>query len=394
MHSVYANCIVNLSLAQVAHPGQSCFGGYTFDSTPPFEAEAVGRAHGRGSREIHNYTVLSIDYFQEALYRQPVGRRAWVMQERLLATRVLSIAHGELFWDCYQVPHASESLPNGFTLCSELQRGFFKRVLHLSIPSLPHAWSIEELEEIWSGILEEYTARELTYPQADKLVALSAISIDVGYFLNDTYLCGHLRRTVPRSLNWKTIGHFYRQSLLNKHAPKRLPKSSGQMIDGDWHITPSWSWASMDCPISTLGTLARSITFFAVMEAYKLFPVGRTEPEAKSGNKLLLTIRTLCHIIEWRNGGPEYNDVYAKIFKMDDMDDLLADGSQYLLAGLGHHNNLDVVQGLILREIDFDGNKVYERMGHFSCFLRETDANRNGGWKTHFTHGERSITLC
>jgi hypothetical protein len=99
MHSVYANCIVNLSLAQVAHPGQSCFGGYTFDSTPPFEVEAVGRAHGRGSREIDNYTVLSIDYFQEALYRQPVSRRAWVMQERLLATRVLSIAHGELFWD-------------------------------------------------------------------------------------------------------------------------------------------------------------------------------------------------------------------------------------------------------------------------------------------------------
>jgi hypothetical protein len=97
------------------------------------------------------------------------------------------------------------------------------------------------------------------------------------------------------------------------------------MIDGDWHITPSWSRASMDGPMFTLGTLARSITFFAVMEAYKLFPVGRTEPEAKSGNKLLLTIRTLCHIIGWRNGGPEYNDVYAEIFKMDDMDDLLAD---------------------------------------------------------------------
>jgi hypothetical protein len=107
MQEVYSNCIVNLSLAQAAHPNQSCLEGYTLGSTPPFEADIVYGGDDAGNNKPQTYTILSQDYFREAIYQQPIGSRAWVMQERLLATRVLSIGHGELFWDCQQVHNAN-----------------------------------------------------------------------------------------------------------------------------------------------------------------------------------------------------------------------------------------------------------------------------------------------
>jgi hypothetical protein len=383
MQEVYSNCIINLSLAQAAHPNESCLGGYTLDSTLPFEVDIVYDADDHGSRKTHTCLVLPADYFQEALYSQPVGSRAWVMQERLLATRVLSIGHGELFWDCQQLPNASESLPYGLTLFP--LGGFSKRYLGLSIPSIPQTADGQNLEAIWSELLEEYTARKLTYPGADKLVALSAISNRMGYAMDDVYLAGHFCKTLPQSLNWK----IHRENL---RTSQRLPKSSGQMIGGDWLLTPSWSWASMDGPITMWETQARIRTFVAVVELYDSFSVDQTEPEAPLRYKHMLTIRTWCHVIEWEEGEPDMNGALGMSFDMDDIHDLPENGSQCLLAALGGF--ADVVEGLLLREIDFNGKKVYERMGHFNWFLYGTADMKDGSWKTLFTDGERSIDLC
>ncbi|CAN9311327.1 unnamed protein product [Alternaria sp. RS040] len=186
--------------AQATRPDQSCLGGYNLDCTPPFEADIVDGADVAGSR---TYTILSKDYFQEALYDQPISSRAWVMQERLLATRVLSIGHGELFWDCQQVQNASESLPYGFTRCSDLHKDYItKEITTLSVPSILRISSSEDLENIWSEIIEEYTARELTYPAVDKLAAISAIATRMGDAMNDTYVSGHFLKTLPGSLGW------------------------------------------------------------------------------------------------------------------------------------------------------------------------------------------------
>jgi hypothetical protein len=402
MQEVYSNCIINLSLAQAAHPDQSCLGGYTLDSTLPFEIDVVDKAHHHGSTETHKYTVLSRDYFTDALSNQPIGSRAWVMQERLLATRVLSIGHGELFWDCQQVPHASESLPSGFSLCSDLYKDDVSAHVDLPIPSLPQSSNSNGLEETWYKILTEYTARELKYPEADKLVALAAIATRMGYVMNDAYLGGHFHRTLPQSLNWMALREVIPELRAEQRAPKRLPRGSGQMVGGTWIVTPSWSWASMDGRLNMQGTHGRHMTFVAVMGAYDFSPVVQTEPEERVENRLLLTIRAWCRVIEWRTVEPEIDYglrilLWDMDFVMDDMQNLPDDGTQCLLAALGTNDSGEhtfKIEGLLLREIDFDGNRVYERMGHFVCKQRRSIRLVEGGWKTLFAHGECSIVLC
>ncbi|RII13652.1 heterokaryon incompatibility protein [Alternaria sp. MG1] len=423
MEEVYSNCIINLSLAQAAHPNESCLRGYTLDSTLPFRIDVVDETHHDGS-----YTVLSRDYFTEALNDQPLGSRAWVLQERLLATRVLSIGNGELFWDCEQLPHASESLPYGFTHCSDKAK-FFRNHLSLPIPSLPRIKDSEDmegnrstsdsadLEDIWSRIIKEYNARQLTYPQIDKLVALSAISRRMSYAMDDEYLAGHFRKTLPLSLNWYTDRSNSHISRPTDRPPKRLPRSSNQICDGDWInnpswnwvVTPSWSWASVDGRLVTVATCGDDMKSLAAMEMYEFSPVGRTGQKARLEHELLLTIRTWCWIIEWSN--VQMDTDYGLIrfikrglhdlsFHMDDMNDIPDDESQCLLAALIHSydTGFQVIEGLILREIDFDGKKVYGRMGHFAWYFHVMDEDVEEDVREHletyFPHGERSITLC
>lgn len=379
MQDVYSNCVVNLTLAQAAHPNQSCLGGYTFDSTLPFEADIVFTPQGHNSEETRTYTILSDEYFKEALYKQPIAYRAWVLQERLLATRVLSIGHGEFFWDCQQVPHASESLPHGFTLCSDFLREFLRRMIGLSIQSVPETSDSGDLEEVWSKILMEYTARELTYPQVDKLVALSAIATRMGHAMNDAYLVGHFRKSLPHSLNWRVHRKALPALRAKERVPQRLPKSSSQTLGGSWIITPSWSWASMDGQLHMWKTHGRDITFVATTEAYELFPVSQKRPEAHVENALLLTIRTWCQIFEWKTVQPGENNGLMitpdadqnTFFVMDDMHDLPNDRSECLLAVLGYQ--IGLVEGLLLREADFNGTKVYKRFGHFQRFFANSD---------------------
>jgi hypothetical protein len=399
MQEVYSNCIVNLSLAQAANPNQSCLGGYTLDSTPPFEADIVYGADDAGARKSQTYTILSEDYFREALYQQPIGSRAWVMQEGLLATRVLSIGHGELFWDCQQVPYASESLPLGFTLCSNLERDELWARLSLSVSFISPIRNSGNLEMIWSELLNEYTACELTYPQADKLVALSAISTRMGYAMSDTCLGGHFCRTLPQSLNWRI-----NIARAEKRMPNRMLKSSSQTQGGNMVTTPSWSWASMDGQLD-MGTTQREESWsVAAMEAYEVSPSGQIAPEAQLENKLLLTIRTWCRIIEWRTDQLVIIDILdyrtqepeGMKFVIDGVHAIPDDRSRCLLAALTHdyHWPLVYMEGLLLREVDFNGNKVYERMGQFEWLLGKEDEVIEGDWKAFFTLGERSITLC
>jgi hypothetical protein len=77
-------------------------------------------------------------------------------------------------------------------------------------------------------------------------------------------------------------------------------------------------------------------------------------------------------------------------FVMDDMHDLPNDRSECLLAVLGYQ--IGLVEGLLLREADFNGTKVYKRFGHFQRFFANSDGTIED-WKTYFTHGERCITL-
>ena len=72
------------------------------------------------------YDCIDRELWLREVSQSPLGRRAWVVQERLLAPRVIHFGANQLFWECNGLK-ACELYPNGlpkgagFLLTAELK---------------------------------------------------------------------------------------------------------------------------------------------------------------------------------------------------------------------------------------------------------------------------------
>jgi hypothetical protein len=391
MEDVYSNCIVSLSLSRAAHPNESCLGGCPPNATLPFEVETTGIIGSSESAKC-TCTVISWDYYREALYDQPLGFRAWALQERLLPPRVLSFGLGELFWDCTQVLNASESLPHGPANLSNL--------FNLTVKAIPKTSDSGILEDVWWHILEEYTDRELTYPEADKLVALAGIATRMGTAMGDVYVAGHFWKTLPYSLNWQVQPPHLDMKRRNR-IPRRIAERAKEDNGERQHNTPSWSWASVDGPLF-IGRLG-GYGSLADAEGYTLTPVDKTNPAGQIASADL-KIRAYCAEIEWMQGEPVMlgeswiwsDDLYSLQVNIDDPKDRPADGTRYWLAALAEDDWLGKWEGLVLQEVEMEGDKLYRRIGHYLLYDSQV-MNRRPEWRDDFRmlcgQEKRVITL-
>lgn len=389
MQDVYSNCILTLSLAQAKGPQESCLGGYHLETSLPFSIETKGFSQDT-PEEKRTCTIVNWDYFRQGLYDQPLGYRAWCLQERLLSPRVLSIGHGEFYWDCVQLPHASESLPEGF-------KNFPRwRGLDRNQPAIPDTSDREILERSWLTILEEYTDCELTCPETDKLMALSAIASRMSYAMDDVYIAGHFWSMMPLTLNWQIKPPLARDRRREK-TPRRLdrhaPSTKGERRIG----VPNWSWASIDGPLFQENGINEERD--KILMEVESFTLRLTEENNPTGQVEFALLNIKAHImeIEWTRDGPcmlEVTDLWQDDehdleVNIDDPDDKPVEGARCLIAALVTDGWLGHLEGLVLRESKFEGRKVFERIGHF--ILRSV--SQRGDLTVLFKHEKRVLTL-
>jgi hypothetical protein len=167
---------------------------------------------------------------------EPLVSRAWVIQERLLAPRVLHYGARQLFWECRQ-QSACEIHPKAVYSDIDLdESALTEKHEH------PHLWKqlldagprnasqdpYDQLFEDWYALVDTYTKCELTFA-SDRLVALSGVAEDMRHALNTLrpgshrYLAGIWEEKLAEGLCW---------SIRNC---KARPKD---------YVAPSWSWAS------------------------------------------------------------------------------------------------------------------------------------------------------
>ncbi|PYI04615.1 HET-domain-containing protein [Aspergillus sclerotiicarbonarius CBS 121057] len=394
MERVYSNCIVCLALSRAENPEQDIFGECSPRAIPPFQ---VGKtAVSKGSNEC---IVVSNDYFKEALYRQPLGERAWPLQERLLPPRVISFGQGELFWDCFQCPNQSESFPNGV------------KALHLLHPvvspkPLLRRLEPEELLYNWFEVISEYTDRDLTFPEKDKLLALSAITAQWETETKDECIVGHFWKMLPLSLVWRA------------HNPGRLPRVRERpttrintlVFDHRRNCTlqevaPSWSWASVDGPlfINTRHALAH-YQVMSTAKDWKLITYEDIEL-GKQISLVALTVEGFCAEIKWENGhahlikpGKWSDEIHALFLSIDDSSYVMAQGSKYWIIWLVRNNSYFVCEGLVLEQAGFDGQAtMYRRIGLFQISEKYEPGRQDREWiidsATFFDEQKKAITL-
>lgn len=167
----------------------------------------------------------------ERVERGPLNQRAWALQERMLAPRILHCTSDEFIWECCKGMR-SESHPlltNGGSGVKDVWRQLVQTPPRQELQSKQR----EAFLEGWSGLIAIYSAAQFTRID-DKLVVCSAITKELQPILG-SYAAGLWRDYLPTQLLWS---HLWTCSMDREKRHNMRPRSK-----------PSWSWASLDCRV-------------------------------------------------------------------------------------------------------------------------------------------------
>lgn len=232
MGQVYSNSHLNIA-ASASSDGQ---GGLFHRRDPLAAASCIIKPSWPNWPQEPLICYDEVDTHSE-VYRSVLNERAWVLQERLLASRAVNFTEKQIWWTCRTIT-ASESYPSGYPMKDDLNKWNLWKEGVLVHGDAERA----KLCLVWDKIVLEYTRRKLTY-ESDKLVALSGLAKEMNREYGDViggrsvnYLAGIWSVSFTRGLLWSTKGV--------DAAPDHRPRRSKD------YRAPSWSWASIEGPIA------------------------------------------------------------------------------------------------------------------------------------------------
>ncbi|KAI1136897.1 HET-domain-containing protein [Hypoxylon sp. FL0543] len=233
----------------------------------------------------------------------PLLRRAWTYQERMVTPRVLYFDKSEIIFECFsgaacECGATQDDLPS-MTTPAKLR--FFDEVVRVSNnpedeigmatrPGVEDAGreKQQKIEKAWRGIvLGEYPLLALSFP-SDRLPALGAIAKQFQKVrCRENYLAGLWSGSLVTDLLW----HCALEPLENPPSKSNLHRP---------YSLPTWSWASLQTGISYHNMRAFSeIDLAEVVEAKCQYadenPFGNLEHSV-----LVLRGRVLHCLVEWK----------------------------------------------------------------------------------------------
>lgn len=208
-----------------------------------------------------------------------LNHRGWVLQELLLSPRTLHFGRNQIFYKCREI-EACEAFPKG--LPKIIRNGSVEMISSILTPLKHNHWEGDSMFA-WDQIVEYYSNRQLTNGE-DKLVAVSGLAKEMRLILEDEYLAGIWRKTLPWGLLWSIFSTDVFDTV-------RFPGCRA----------PSWSWASIDGKISTtikIGGNSKYIDLAEVQEVCVTSSVGDAITHVTDGFIRLKGRLTTC----WYNG--------------------------------------------------------------------------------------------
>lgn len=182
---------------------------------------------------------------------EPLRTRGWAFQEAILSQRLLVFSKYELRCHC-RVAHRRSLNFGSFTqstdpvLFSPGGRVFEELDSHHKNEG--DGWmSAPFLNNLWDSMLRDFTLRSVSVPD-DRLCAVQGVANELlrsrhlSDDLDKTYFAGTWAACLPEQLLWcrSNIPLLSPDGMDPSKTPPSLKRSSR---------APSWSWASLDCPI-------------------------------------------------------------------------------------------------------------------------------------------------
>lgn len=245
MTRIFRQALCNIAALASSTSNGGCFRERDIRSIQPCRIDArwVGLPQGL-------FNIYYEKLWERDVAGAPLLKRAWVVQERLLAPRVLHFGREQLFWECHSM-NACETYPDGLPLCLNLTdptiyfKGLNPSVDGENLRKMRN-WdssdsSLNQLY-IWEKVVGAYTGCFLTN-EHDKLIAISGIAKQVQPLsLSDsTDRGGRLPSYRPAQ---------YLAGLWNYFLPAQLLWEVRQGSRSATYHAPTWSWASLDGQVS------------------------------------------------------------------------------------------------------------------------------------------------
>ncbi|CZR66711.1 uncharacterized protein PAC_16612 [Phialocephala subalpina] len=194
------------------------------------------------------FRLLKSHQWQEEIDNAPLNRRGWVVQERHISSRIVNFASEQVFWDCYELEACETDL-----------RGVFLRYdENISIPKASKRYQgpLETLRtdlqflNKWAVIVHQYSTSELSFPEKDKIIAISSIAQHLQETWQIEYCAGLWRKPVLElQLYWTTP--VKNCASTSRKRPRTLR-------------APSWSWLSYDGSVVVNKELYQFVHYLAL----------------------------------------------------------------------------------------------------------------------------------
>ncbi len=398
MGKVYRNAVCNIAASDAPDGRHGCL----YPRNPrTLQPETIPNRRPGVAAAEEEYIINQTDIYQTpnpnsvSLDSDPTHilyTRAWVLQEALLARRTLDCWRGQLFWRCGEL-RASEVFPGGVptnifhdghpaslfkAISAErdqviLNANILTRILRTpasrdQISVAPGKGSIERYTDspfaFWAALVKQYTSMGLT-KDTDRGVAVAGITDVFRPYFGEHWF-GMWKVFMPPELLWAVGGRVKRPTTVR---------------------APSWSWMSVEGPVSYWGCVFRYrkdrllTRLLGVEDAGEigmrlrlLTPLlratldGTTRDGEPGERSFIRSIEGHTRRLSYR-GIPTLPDYYGEVFwdyrdeappedvfcvciQVKTMDDRLG------VKGLE-------VKGLEVREVE-DG--IFERLGHFTDY--------------------------
>lgn len=227
MADIYAGAIFNIAAASAIDGTHGCFGLRDPENIKlscdvlPASTEAVPWRYfdiSQESKKLEPYRIID-----GSLVVTPLYKRAWILQELLLAPRVLYFCDGQIAWQCQERRAFKKYAEVMDTMGVDSQI-----LLPKTVPGAPPG--IDRVID-WCSIIERYTALQLSFPSKDKLAAIAGVAKRFGP--SEYYLVGLWKPFLGGQLLWAVKRDGMK--------PKKVEKLSAL----------SWTWASIHAEVAT-----------------------------------------------------------------------------------------------------------------------------------------------
>jgi hypothetical protein len=294
MSKVYRYSFINIAATGSSSSDGGCFWKRDERTVLPTEVYIQWRNSWSDCNQEATRTkyrvVLEADAWTRKLTDEPLNRRGWVLQERILSPRLIHFGREQLFWECRE-SFTCETYPLGLPTALQSHPLINIKRLQLADESEDNRWPARYVSETpqdisyarrlwekvtavfrpiviqettlhaalinapayedWYAVLELYSMGELTKDD-DKLVALSGIAQTIITVrpsqLGDGYLAGLWQSSLPASLLWQRT-YTETTSGTRRNGGPIVPYKALSTCE-DRIIAPTWSWASIRGHIS------------------------------------------------------------------------------------------------------------------------------------------------